>query len=136
MCFWFSAVQRPGLFAPPNNDDDIDKKLDAKKQKFQNRSDDTAGVIRRPFSASPSASNRKLHISILNGTSSTPCRPKSSSKIRRNSNNSNIRGFGISSPRLTLHKPEEQSLKSFMAERHPPSFNPFKKIVKFLLKIP
>ena len=125
--FGSSAIQRPGLFAPPSNDNDIDKKLDAKKQKFQNRSDDTAGVIRRPFSASPSASNRKLHMSKLNDTSSTPCRPKSSSRIRRNSNNSNIRGFGISSPRLTLYKPRDQSLKSFMAERHPPSFNPFKK---------
>ena len=32
------------------------------------------------------------------------------------------------------HKPREQSLKSFMAERHPPSFNPFKndaEIIKY-----
>ncbi len=125
--FGSSAIQRPGLFGPPNNDDDIDKKSNVKKEKSQNRPDDIAGVSQRPFSASPSASNRKLHVSKLNDTSSTPCRPKSSSRIRRNSNNSNIRGFGISSPRLTLHKPREQSLKSFMAERHPPSFNPFKK---------
>ena len=125
--FGSSAIQRPGLFGPRNYDDDIDDNLDVEKQKFQNRYDSIASVPRRPFSASPSASNRKLHMSKLNDTSSTPCRPKSSSRIRRNCDSSNIRGFGISSTRLTSHKPQEQSLKAFMAERHPPSFNPFKK---------
>jgi hypothetical protein len=122
--FGSSAVQRPGLFPHSNSNADGGLKTV--------RSDNGSHIsvkkkLIRPSTASPSVKHRNIVTSNLSNFSLTrPHRPSTPSRIKRNVNTGNVKGFGISSPRLMKHRPQEQSLKSFMAERHPPSFNPFK----------
>ena len=134
--FGSSAIQRPGLFPHSNvseyNDNgDYESITGSSKSVRVTVSPRNLGT--RPSTASPSIKNRNMVVSNLSNVSLTrPRRPSTSSKITRTSKSNNVKGFGISSPRLMKHKPREQSLKSFMAERHPPSFNPFKNDAKLL----
>ena len=110
--FGISAVQRPGLWG--NESKEVDQTtLHSPRQRPRPSSAVERTV--NPILSTPSLSDSFTH--------TKPRRPSTS--VRKTRPPASPRGFGISSPRLLPHNPKEERLKSFMAARYAPNFNPF-----------